>query len=150
MTVDFGYGRSPALRIASIAWKGSWSETKIRAQFERVEKWAKSRGLRTGRWIFREPGPRRWEVAIEVRGKARGTGPIRTKTLRASTVARVVFDPDAVSPRVIYHGLADWLRWQRREKQVRTVLSSREVYAGNPWKEPKVWARTEIQFVVRK
>jgi len=148
--VDFAYARSPAIRVASIAWSGPWNEKKIRAQFEKIDAWARRVRVRTGRWIFREPGDRRWEAAIELRGAARPSGAIRRKTLAAATVARVRFDPDAVSPRVVYHGLNDWLRWQKKEKKVRSVGASREVYEGNPWKDPKVWARTEVQYVVRK
>jgi len=150
MTIDFGWAKNPKLRVASIAWKGPWSDAKIRAQFEKVERWAKGQGLRTGRWIFQEPGERRWEVSIEVKGSARGAGPIRIKTLRPATVARVVFDPDIVSPQVIYHGLSDWLRWRRKEHEIRSVGSYREVYLGNPWRDAKAWARTEVQFLVRK
>jgi effector-binding domain-containing protein len=149
MTVDFEFARAPAYRVASIAWKGPWNERQIRARFEEVEKWAKSQRLRTGRWIFREPGARSWEVAIEVKGSAAGTGRIRRKTYPASRVARVVFDPDAVSPRVVYHGLSDWLRWRRKDKQIRSVGDSREIYTGNPWRDARAWSRTEVQFLVR-
>jgi len=150
MTVDFAWGKSPSLKVASVAWTGPWNEKKIRAQFERVARWAKENRVRTGRWIFREPGERRWEVAIEIRGRARASGGVRTKTFPAAPVARVIFDPDEVSPRVVYHGLSDWLRWRKKEKEIRSVLSSREVYSGNPWADPKAWARTEVQFLVRK
>jgi effector-binding domain-containing protein len=149
-TIDFEFARAPAYRVASIAWTGPWNEKRIQAQFERVEAWAKRAGLRTGRWIFREPGSRRWEASVEVKGAARSAAPVRIKTLPAARVARVVFDPDVVSPRVVYHGLSDWLRWRKREKEIRSVVSTREVYAGNPWREAKAWARTEVQFVVRK
>jgi len=150
MTVDFAWGTSPSWRVAAIAWKGPWNEKKIRQQFERLERWARERGVRTGQWIFREPGTRSWEVAIELKGRARGSAGVRTKIYPAAKVARVVFDPEQVSPRLVYHGLSDWLRWQRKEKEIRAVVSSREVYRGNPWKDPKAWAHTEVQFVVRK
>ncbi len=149
MTVDFAWGKSPALRVAAIAWSGPWNEKKIRAQFEVIQRWARERHLRTGRWIFREPGDRRWEVAIELKGRARGAGPIRLRTLPAAKFARVVFDPEELSPRVVYHGLSDYLRSRRREREIRAVISSREVYSGNPWTDPKAWARTEVQFLVR-
>jgi effector-binding domain-containing protein len=150
MPVDFAWGRSPSLKVAAIAWKGPWNERKIRSQFERLERWAKERRLRTGRWIFREPGERRWEVAIELRGRARGADGVRTKTLPAATLARVIFDPEVVSPRVVYHGLSDWLRWRRKDKEIRSVVSTREVYSGNPWTDARAWAHTEVQFLVRK
>lgn len=150
MTVDFAFRRSPAYRVASIAWKGPWNEPKIRANFGRVVAWAKANGLRTGKWVFREPGERAWEVAIEVRGTARSSGAVRLKTYPASTVASVTFDPDAVSPRVIYHGLTDWLRWRKREKEIRSVGQYREVYDDDPWRNPRAWARTTVQVVVRR
>jgi effector-binding domain-containing protein len=150
MTIDFAMGRAPALRVASVRWKGPWKETKIRQQFEKVERWAKAEGLRTGVWVFREPGERSWEAGIEVKGSARSRGGIRLRTLPATPVAKVVFDPEVVSPRVVYHGLTDWLRWRRKDGEIRSVVSSREIYRGNPWRDAKVWAKTEIQFVVRK
>jgi len=141
--------RSPALRVAAIRWKGPYSEATIRRQFAQVEKWARTHRIRTGRWVFREPGSRVWDVAIEVRGAARSEGRVKVQTLRACTVASVVFDPEVVSPRVVYHGLSDWLRWRRKEKKVRSILSTRELYPGDPWKNAQAWARTEVQFVVR-
>ncbi len=150
MTVDFGFARSPRLTVASVRWTGPWSEKRIRAEFERVERWARSHRLRTGRWVFREPADREWEAGIELRGPASGSEGIRVRTIPAATVARVVFDPEQVSPRVIYHGLSDWLRWRRRDKTIRSVGASREVYSGNPWTDRAAWAHTEVQFVVRK
>ncbi len=150
MTVDFSFARSPGFKVASLEWKGPWNEKKIRAQFERVERWIKDAGARPGRYVFRECGERRWEAAIEVKGTVRGSKGIRLKTLRPTSVARVVFDPEEISPRVIYHGLSDWLRWRRREKEIRSVGGSREIYPANPWRDPRAWARTEVQFVVRR
>ena len=137
------------MRVAAIAWTGPWSEARIRVQFGRLETWARARRVRTGRWVFREPGTRRWEVAIELRGPARGSGEVRVKSYPAARVARVVFDPEEIAPRVVYHALSDWLRWRRREKEIRSVGSSREVYSGNPWTDRRAWSRTEVQFQVR-
>jgi len=150
MTIDFVLKKAPSIRVASVRWKGPYSEREIRKRFEDVEKWARARGLRTGRWIFREPGTRVWDTAIEVRGKSHSQGRVKLRTLPAGTVASVRFDPDVVSPRVIYHGLSDWLRWRKKEKAIRSVVSYREVYEGNPWKNARAWANTEVQFVVRK
>ena len=150
MTVDFSFRRMPALHVATIAWKGPWSEAKVRTNFRRIEAWAKANHLRTGRWVFREPNERSFEVAIEVRGTPRSAGPVRQKTYPAATVASVTFDPNAVSPRVIYHGISDWLRWRKREKEVRSVGDYREVYDDDPWRNPKAWARTTIQVVVKR
>jgi effector-binding domain-containing protein len=150
VVVDFRIKKVPAYRVASIAWKGPWNERRIRAQFDRVAKWARKNGLRTGAWIFREPGTRAWEVSIEIRGTARPESPIRLRTLPACSVASVVFDPDVVSPAVVYHGVSDWLRWRKRDKTIRSVGAYRERYDRDPWRNPKAWARTEVQVVVRK
>ena len=87
MVVDFRLKRVPAVRVATLAWKGPWNERKIRAQFDRIATWAGQKGLRTGQWIFREPATRAWQVGIEIRGTARSDGPIRIRTFPASTVA---------------------------------------------------------------
>ncbi|HKS59398.1 MAG TPA: GyrI-like domain-containing protein [Thermoplasmata archaeon] len=150
MTVDFEFKRAPAFRVGSIRWKGPWNEKKIRARFGQLMKWAAVQKVRTGKWIFREPAEREWEVCLELKGKARSGKGVRVKTLRAATVGRVRFDPEAVSPRVVYHGLSDWLRWRRKEGEIKSVVSTREVYDGDPWKNSKVWQNTEVQFVVRK
>lgn len=149
MTVDFVMKKVPRVRVATIRWTGPYSERRIRQRFEEVDRWAQSRGLTRGRWLFREPGARTWETGIEVRGAARSEKKVKVRTLPACTVASVQFDPDVVSPRVVYHGLSDWLRWQKKEKKVRSVVSTREVYQGNPWKDKRAWAHTEVQFVVR-
>jgi DNA gyrase inhibitor GyrI len=150
MTVDFAWAKVPSLRVAAIRWTGPWSDASVRRQFERVERWAKEHRVRTGRWIFRELGERRWEAAIEVKGSVRASPPVRLRKLPAVSVGRVVFDPDAVSPEVVYHALNDWLKWRRKDRTIRAVVATREVYSGNPWRNPRAWARTEVQFVVRK
>jgi len=149
MTVDFRFKRAPAYRLASVAWKGPWSDARIRAKFYAVAAWAKARGLRTGKWVFREPGERSWEVGIEVRGKAKSQGAVRIKTYPRARVASILFDPEVVSPRVAYHGMNDWLRWRRKEGEVKSVGQYREVYPGDPWRDKKAYAQTEIQIVVR-
>ena len=150
MLVDFKIKRSPAYRVASITWKGPWNERRIRSEFARIERWAKLQRLRLGRWLFLEPGTRTWEVAIEVRGDARPTAPIRLRTFPACSVASVVFDPEVVSPAVVYHGVTDWLRWRKRDKTIRSVGAYRELYDRDPWRNSKAWARTEVQVVVRR
>ncbi|MFZ1024564.1 MAG: GyrI-like domain-containing protein [Thermoplasmata archaeon] len=150
MTVDFAFKRSPKYQVATLRWKGPWNEKQIRAKFDTLVSWAKRNHLRVGHWIFREPGNRTWEVCIEIKRRATPTRGIRLKTLAAATVARVVFDPDQVSPRVVYHGLNDWTRARRRDKEIKGVTSAREIYPGDPWRSPAAWKATEIQFVVRK
>jgi effector-binding domain-containing protein len=150
MVVDFAFKKTPAYRVAYIRWKGPWSDRRIRSEFSRLAQYARKCGGRTGHWFFREPGTRQWEVALEVRGpKVRPAAPMGLKTYPATRVASVVFDPEAVSPQVVYHGLMDWLRWRRKEGKVRSVGSTREVYDGNPYTDAKAWSRTDVQFLVR-
>ena len=150
MPVDFELTRSPSYRVAAIARTGPWKEGLLRAEFRELTAWAKKQGVRTGRWIFRHPGDDRWEACLEFRGRATPTGRIRVKTLPSTYVARCVFDPDAVADRVIYHGLSDWTRWRKRQREIRAVGGSREVYSGDPWSDAKAWAQCEVQFIVRK
>ncbi|HZY91425.1 MAG TPA: GyrI-like domain-containing protein [Thermoplasmata archaeon] len=149
MTVDFAFKKAPAMRVATVSWKGAWNEGRIRKEFEGLARWVRAHKVRTGKWVFMEPGEAAWTVAIELRGNAKGDGKVRIRTLSASRVAAVAFDPKLVSPRVVYHGLSDWLRWRKKDGDIKRVLSSREVYSGNPWKDAAAWAHTEVQFVVR-
>jgi effector-binding domain-containing protein len=150
MTVDFSYKRAPRYRLATLSRTGGWDEKKLRGQFKDLLTWAKKNHLRTGTWVFFEPDTKTFVAAIAVQGRAKGSGRIRLRTVPAATVAYVNFDPDVVSPRVIYHGLSDWLRWQKKEKRIQRALSYREVYSGDPWTNPKASAHTEIQVVVKK
>jgi effector-binding domain-containing protein len=149
MVVEFAFKRTPAYRLAYVTWKGPWKDATIRGNFEKVAKWAKAKGYRTGPWVFREPGDQRWETGVVVDARARSEGDIRIKTLPATRVASVVFDPDVVSPGMVYHGLKDWLRWQKKDKKIQRVVSYREVYLGNPWTDKAAYAHTDTQYVVR-
>jgi hypothetical protein len=150
MQVDFRMARAPAFTAVSVDWSGPWNERRIRREFEGLSAWAKERRLRTGKWYFLEPGTRRWRVAIEVKGRVRGAGRVRARKFAATSVARVQFDPDRVSPRVIYHGLNDFLKSQRREKAIKSVGSYREVYTANPWTSASAWSSMCVEAVVRR
>lgn len=153
MVVDFALKRAPKYRVASVRFVAPYKEARIRSEWEGLAKWAKAKGVRTGKWFFSEDGagPRyRFEVAIEVKSPAKSGGKVRIRTFPTSAVASVTFNPDAVSPRVIYHGLIDWLRHQKKEKAIKRVRTYREVYDGNPWTDAKAWSRTEIQVLVTK
>jgi effector-binding domain-containing protein len=150
MVVDFRLKKAPRYRVATIAWKGPWSERRIRSQFDRIAKWAATSRVRTGKWIFREPGTRSWEVGIEIRGPTRGKPPFRMKTYPSSAVVCILFDPTQVSPSVAYHAVNDWLKWRKRDKTIRAIGMYREVYEGDPWRNARVWSRTEIQVAVRR
>jgi DNA gyrase inhibitor GyrI len=150
MAVDFSIKNAPKYRVATVEWSGTWSDASIRSHFEDLAGSAREVGLKTGKWIFRELSEGKFQACIEVKGEARSNGKFRVRTLPPATVASVVFDPEEVSSRVVYHGLSDWTRWRKKEGEIKGVSSTREIYAGNPWKDKTAWARTEIQFVVRK
>ncbi len=153
LVVDFVLKKTPKYRVASVRFVAPYNEKRIRSELEGLARWAKAKGLRTGKWFFSEDGsgPRyRFEVAIEVRGAAKSEGKVHLRTFPASPAASVTFDPDVVSARVVYHGLNDWLRWRKKEKEIKRVRTYREVYDGNPWTDAKAWAHTEIQVLVTK
>jgi len=159
MTVDFAMRKAPEYRIATRTLTGAWPGDKaLRAEFEKLQAWAKENALRTGKWFFREfdeetAGAKwRWEMGVEVRGTrpVRGEKGILMKTLPSSTVATVTFDPDKISPRVIYHGLADWLRQREKAGEYKEAGPYREVYLGNPWSSKRVWAHTQVQVPVKR
>jgi effector-binding domain-containing protein len=151
MKVDFVMKRAPRMNVVSIVRVGPWREDNLKTEFGELTRWANTAGVRTGRWVFLERDHHRWEACLEVHGtKAPVTGRIRRKTLPATSVASVVFDPEMVSARIIYHALNDWLKWRKKDKTIRGVAGTREVYAGDPWKDPKAWSHCEVQFVLRR
>ena len=153
MAVDFEIKRAPKYRVASVRFTGPYKESRIRSEWEGIARWAKAKGLRTGKWFFSEDGngPRyRFEVAIEVRGSAKSEGKVHIRTLPASPIATVTFNPEAIEPSVIYHGLSDWLRWRKKDKTIKRARTWREAYIGNPWTDKKAWSNTEIQVLVSK
>jgi DNA gyrase inhibitor GyrI len=150
MTVDFAFGKAPAYHVAILRHKGAWSEDVCRPEFRRLVAWAKANHLKTGKWIFCGTGEGAFDACLEIRGTAKATGGIRLRTMPATPVARVRFDPDVVSPRVVYHGLNDWLRWRKKEKEIRKVVSTREVYDDDPWTNKQAWKHTTVEYVVRR
>lgn len=149
MVVEFQWKKEPSYRVASIVRIGPYQEDNLKAEFRELCAWTKKNHVRTGRWIFFERSHTRWEACLEVKGNAEPEGRIRLKTLPATKVARIVFDPDQVSSRIVYHGLLDWTRQRRRDGEIRSVTAIREVYDGDPWNNPKAWAKAEVQFLVR-
>jgi hypothetical protein len=150
MTVDFVLKRAARVRVASIVRVGPWKEENLRTEFGELSRWAARQKLKTGRWIFFERGRSRWEACLEVSGEATAEGRIRLKTLPATTVASLVFDPDQISSRIIYHALSDWTRARRRDGTIRSVAATREIYSGDPWRDQGAWAHCEVQFLVRR
>lgn len=160
MVVDFGIRKAPEYRLATRTIRGPWPGDKsLRSEYGKLLEWAKKRGIKTGKWFFREfdedsrqTSKRRWEVGVEIRtkGTVRGAEGVLITTLPSSTVALVTFDPDSVSPRVVYHGLTDWLRMREKEGEYKISGPYREVYLADPWSNRRAWAHTQIQVPVRK
>ena len=158
MVVDFVIRKAPGYRLATRTMKGTWPGDKaLRLEFEKVHEWAKAKGLRTGKWVFREfgdydkPSSMRYEVGIELRTRSpvRGGKGMSVKTISSGTVASVTFDPDVVSPRIIYHGLSDFLRWNKKEGKYSEAGPYMEVYQGNPWTSKRAWSHTQVAAPVR-
>jgi effector-binding domain-containing protein len=147
--VDFVLKRVASVKVASIVRVGPWFEENLRAEFRELVRWAARQNVRCGRWIFFHRGGHRWEACLEYFGEAAADGRIHLKTLPAGRVASVIFDPDALSSRVVYHGLHDWTRERRKDGQIRSVGGSRELYSGDPWSDRSAWSRCEVQFLVR-
>ncbi len=152
--------RAPTYRVATQTLVGSYpSDRRIRAEFERISAWARKNGVKTGRWFFRDlDGPdtsskrRRWEFGIEIRSRrpVRGEKGLSRKVFPPATVVSVRFNPDKVSPMLVYQGLWGWLWWKKKYKEFRESGVWREVYIGNPWKSKRAWANTEIQVPVKR
>ncbi|MCI4350700.1 MAG: GyrI-like domain-containing protein [Thermoplasmata archaeon] len=150
MTVDFELKKSPKTRVASIDYRGPWKENHLRKEFGDLVRWATANKVKTGAWIFRERGEKRHQACLVLKGPATSKGRVKIRTIPATWVARVTFDPEVVSPRVIYHGLNDWTKWRKKDKTIKGVGTSREVYAGDPWSDKKAWSMATVEFVVRK
>jgi hypothetical protein len=150
MVVDFRLESVPRYRVGFVTRVGPWNPNHLRSEFRELGRWAARQRLRTGHWIFVEKGHHRWEACLEVRGPATAGGRVRLKTLPSARAATLCFDPDAVSSRVIYHGLNNWTRTLQREGKIRGVTATREVYAGDPWIDKDAWAHCEVQFLVRR
>ena len=149
---DFELARAPSYRVASIVRIGPWKEDHLREEFRELVAWAKKQKVRTGRWIFLDARSShdRWEACLEIKGQARPEGRIRIKRLPGSWVARVLFDPDIVSSRLVYHGLNDWTKWRRVYHEIRSVTAVREIFTADPWKDKEAWAHCEVQFLVKR
>jgi len=148
--IDFVLKSTPSYRVASIVRKGPYVEDNLRPEFRELTRWARKGGVPTAHWIFFERDHDRWEACLEIKGKAQAEGRIRLKTLPATDAASVVFNPDSLASRVVYHGLSEWTKWRKKFGEIKSVTGIREVYSGDPWTDKKAWARCEVQFLVRK
>ncbi|HZY69455.1 MAG TPA: GyrI-like domain-containing protein [Thermoplasmata archaeon] len=152
MTVDFELKKSPAMKVACLAYRGPYKENMLQKEFRQLTQWAKDGKVRTGHWIFSWKGDKRSDACLEIKGTRFPPRPegVRLATLPATWVARVAFDPEELSPRVVYHGLSDWTRERKKDKTIRAVGSAREVYAGDPWSNKAAWAHCTVEYLVRK
>ncbi|MCI4354424.1 MAG: hypothetical protein L3K06_03560 [Thermoplasmata archaeon] len=150
MVVDFEFKRVKGFQAATVSWKGNWNDKRTQKEFEGLAAHLAKKNVRTGRWVFESNMDKKFLVAIEVKGKFKGSGRVRAHSFPSATVASVQFDPDVVSPRVVYHGISDWLRWRKKEGDIKSAGRYSEVYSANPWRVAKAWATTTIQVVVKK
>jgi DNA gyrase inhibitor GyrI len=159
LAVDFVVKRTPSYRVATRTLRGKWpGDRAMSKEFEKLYAWVRKGGLGSGKWFFRSLGTMddssskgRWEVGIEVRGRAvRGGGSVSIKTFPATTVVAVKFDPKHVSPGLVYNAIGGWMRWSGRARKFSENGHWREVYSGNPWKSKSAWAGVEIQAPVKR
>lgn len=150
MVVDFAWRDAPSYRVASVVRIGPWKEDNLRPEFSELVRWAKRQHVWTGKWIFFERDSHRWEACLEISGRPSPEGRIRLKTLPPARAASIVFDPDLVSSRLVYHGLLDWTRQRKKDGEIQGVTQIREIYSGNPWSDKRAWSRCEVQFLVRR
>ena len=160
MLVDFKIKKFSGCRVASITYVGPYREggDMMREEFNQIVKWARKKGVRTGRRFFAmldesevPDKKRRWEAAIEVKGaKAEAQGGIQFREFPDQLVASVTFDPEKVSPRVIYYGLEGWLEWGEKRREYKSAGPTREVYRRDPWRSAAAWANVEVQAPVKK
>jgi DNA gyrase inhibitor GyrI len=155
MAVDLRVKPAPSYKVASMLRVGPYSTAMLRSEFTQLVKWAKKRRLRTGKWMMYfidEPGGRRpanrlrSEACLQIKGRAVSEGKIKVKKLPAQKVVSVTFNPDKVSPRLVYSGIYGWLRYGG----YRDAGLSREVYEGSPWTNPRAWANAEVQVPVKR
>jgi hypothetical protein len=151
MLVDVRVRRALGYTVAFITYRGKYTgQDVLRKEFDELLEWAKNKKLRVGKWIFSELSQEHWEACLEIKGNARSGGKVRIKKLPEQLVAAVKFNPDQVSARLVYYGIEGWLTWRKKEREYESAGKPREVYAGSPWKSPKAWANTEVQYPIRR
>jgi DNA gyrase inhibitor GyrI len=160
MTVDIIIKKEPSYRVISKSYVGPYTGgDMLKEEFREVSGWAKRNGMKPGKWFFYEledpntpEGSRRWEACIEVRGRPKAKLPsdLQLKELPAQLVASVVFDPEQVSTRLVYHGLEGWLQWRTKFEEYEEAGPTREVYLGDPWTDKRAWANVDVQVPIRK
>jgi effector-binding domain-containing protein len=155
MKVDFKIKIAPSYKVAYLIRIGGYTGPNMwRAEFSQLLKWSKKQRVRTGRWIMyfidewgKKPDSKRRSAAcLEIKGGARPEGRIRIMKLPKQKVVSVVFNPDKVADRVVYHGIEGWLQYRPFEE----AGPAREVYIGSPWTNRHAWANCEVQVPIKR
>lgn len=155
MAVDIKVKNTPSYKVASLERTGAEGSEPLRHEFQQLEKWAKKSRVKIGKYFcyFYESGRSRdmyrFEACLEIRGNPEPEGKIKLKELPKMTVASVKFNPEKVSPRLVYNGVYGWLK-ENDEGIKEAGPFSREVYPGNPWTSSWAWSRAEIQIPAEK
>lgn len=155
MAVDIQIKNAPKYKVASIERTGGGGSDPLRAEFKELEKWAKKNKVKTGDYICyfyemgRSPDRYKFEACLEIKGNPEPDGKVKIKELPQLSVASVKFNPNKVSPRLVYNGVYGWLGENDEDYKVAGEFS-REIYPGNPWTSSWAWNRTEIQVPARK
>ena len=160
MTVDIVIRKEPGYTVISRSFVGPYTGTDmLKDQFREVYGWIERNGLKSGKWFFCElddpdtpEGSRRWEACIEVHGRTKAKLPrgLERKELPPQLVASVIFDPDQVATRLVYHGLEGWLQWRTKFGEYEEAGATREVYPGDPWTDREALANVDVQVPIRK
>ena len=149
MAVDIEIKRTPSYKVAYLVRVGSGSSEPLRREFQELERWAKKSRVKTGKYIFhffetgRTPDRYRFEACLEIKGNPKPEGEIKIRKLPQLTVARVRFNPEEISPRLVYSGIYGWL--SDNDDYRGSGGYSREIYSGNPWTHSQAWADIEVQ-----
>jgi effector-binding domain-containing protein len=154
MATDIKVKSTPQYKVASLERTGGEGSDPLRREFQELEKWAKKSKVKTGSYLChfyesgRTPDRYRFEACLEIRGNPTPEGKIKIKELPKITVASVKFNPEKLSPRLVYHGIYGWLK--DNDEGYKAGSFSREVYPGNPWLNSWAWMRAEIQVPAEK
>jgi DNA gyrase inhibitor GyrI len=155
MAAEIKVKRAPSYKVASMMRVGAYSPNMLRSEFSQLVKWAEKKKLGTGKWILffiDEPGGRRpmnklrSEACLQIKGRATSDGKIKVKKIKTQKVAYVTFNPNLVSPMLVYSGIYGWLRYAG----YKDAGLSREVYTGNPWTNSRAWANAEVQVPIKR
>lgn len=160
LTVDIVIKKEPSYTVVSKSFVGPYTGgDMLKDEFREVHNWVRKHGMKPGKWFFYElddpdlpEGSRRWEACIEVHGRPKAKLPkgLELKDLPAQLVASVVFDPEQVSIRLVYHGLEGWLQWRTKFGEYEEAGPTREVYSGDPWRSKEAWTNVDVQVPIRK